>query len=63
MLPQPFRTIEKRSGANTGPVGIFPRLFLILWLGLGAYTATCLIPFRECMQIHAERARLQRFDH
>ena len=61
MLPQPFRTIEKRSGANT--CRHLPRLFLILRLGLGAYTATCLIPFRECMQIHAERARLQRFDH
>ena len=63
MLPQPFRTIGKHSGANSGTVGILPRLIRLLGIGVGAYTAAFRMSLRECMRIHAERARWQSFEH
>ena len=49
MLPQPFRTIGKHSGANSGTVCILPRRIRLLRIGVGAYTATFRMPLREYM--------------
>jgi len=57
MLPQPFRTIGKHSGANSGTVGILPRRSRLFRIGFGVYTATFRMPLREYMRIHAKRAR------
>jgi len=63
MLPQPFRTIVKYSGANSRTVGILPRHIQLLRIGFRAYTSTFRMLLRECMRIHAEWARWQSFAH
>ena len=63
MLPQPFLTIGKHSGANSGTVGIHPRRIRLLRIGFGVYTVFFRMPFRECIRIHAERTRWQSFAH
>ena len=63
MLPQPFRTIGKHWGANSGTIGILPCRIRLIRIGFGAYTATFRMPLREYMRIHAERVRWQSFAH
>ena len=63
MLPQPFRTIGKHSGANFGTFDILPCRIRLLRKGFGFYTATFRMSLRECMWIHAEWVRWQSSAH
>ena len=56
MLPLPFRTIGKHSGASSGTIGILLRRIRLLRIGF------CM-PLREYMRIHVERTRWQSFAH
>ena len=49
---QCYRNLSARSGS-----------IRLLRIGFGVYTATFRMSLRECMRIHAERARWQRFAH
>ncbi len=49
LLLQPFRTIGKHSGANSGTVGILPRRIRLLRIGFSVYTATFRMPLCENM--------------